>query len=191
MMTDPEIESDGEYLYVKALSKRIESLLPNHTGRSIEEVELDQQFQITRTLLLESNNRNPKMITYIFISFASILKSINTESANNKIKHRDEKSRNSTLLVCKLLADILKSNWDREQTVLDDKDLLSNYSRFYYYDRPNRINPNYVAELVDIFVNMLSSGVVRKFWPWFVMNKLSLLWLWRKKNRIFLVKTNH
>lgn len=162
MMTDPEIESDGEYLYVKAVSKRIESLLPNHTGRSIEEVELDQQFQITRTLLLESNNRNPKMITYIFISFASILKSINTESANNKIKHRDEKSRNSTLLVCKLLADILKSNWDREQTVLDDKDLLSNYSRFYYYDRPNRINPNYVAELVDIFVNMLSSGVVRK-----------------------------
>ncbi|RCK63471.1 Inhibitory regulator protein IRA1 [Candida viswanathii] len=161
-MTESIIESDGECSFVKALSKRIESLLPNHTGRSVEEVELDQQFQVTRSLLLETNTRNPRIVTYIFISFASILKAINTESSNSKIKHRDEKSRNSTLLVCKLLADILKSNWDRESTILDDKDLLSNYSRFYYYDRPNRIDPTVVPELVDIFINMLSSGVVRK-----------------------------
>ncbi|KAL6451004.1 IRA2 Inhibitory regulator protein IRA2 [Candida maltosa Xu316] len=153
---------DNEGAFVQALSKRIESLLPNHTGRSIEEVEIDQQFQITRDLLLKNSHSNPKIITYIFISFSTILNSINTESSNNKLRHRDEKSRSATLLICKLLADILKTNWERETTFLDDKDMLLNYSRFYYYDPPAKIDSKVVPDLIDTFVNMLSSGMVRK-----------------------------
>ena len=156
------IMKDDHFIFIQALAKRIESLLPNHTGRSIEEVELDQQFSITRKLLLENNSKDPRTVTYILVTFASILKTINTEFTNNKLKYRDDKSRNSILLICKLLADVLKVSWDRESTIVDDKDFLSNYSKFYYYDTPNRIESSVVSDLVDTFVNMISSSVVRK-----------------------------
>ena len=44
---------DDHFIFIQALAKRIESLLPNHTGRSIEEVELDQQFSITKIIIRE------------------------------------------------------------------------------------------------------------------------------------------
>ena len=59
---------DDHFIFIQALAKRIESLLPNHTGRSIEEVELDQQFSITRKLLLENNSKDPRTVTYILVT---------------------------------------------------------------------------------------------------------------------------
>lgn len=153
---------NNQYAYVEGLAKRIESLLPNRTGHSTQEVELNPQYLITKRILLESHNKHPQMITYIFTTFASILLTLGNESEFSKLRLRDEKSRGSTLLVCKLLSEILKSDWNRETSSFDDKDLLSNYSKFYYYDKPKRLDSSKIVYLLDTFVNLLSSGVVRK-----------------------------
>ncbi|KAG7660703.1 IRA2 [[Candida] subhashii] len=159
---DENLPKNNQYMYVEALTKRIESLLPNRTGHSTQEVELNPQYLITKRILLDSHNNHPQMITYIFTAFASVLLRLGTESEFSKLRLRDEKSRGSTLLTCKLLSEILKSDWNRETSSFDDKDLLSNYSKFYYYDQPKALDSSKVVFLLDTFVNLLSSGVVKK-----------------------------
>lgn len=148
--------------FIDSLLKRIESLLPFRTGHTVQEVEIDAQFITTRKILLDSHCKNGHMISLIITSFTSLLLTINTEAQNARLKYRDEKSRSSTLLVCKTLAEILKANWDRETTFLEEKDVLSNYSRFYYYEQPQPLNSTIVPDVLSFYINLLSTGVVRK-----------------------------
>ncbi|EGW32510.1 ras GTPase activating protein RasGAP/neurofibromin [Spathaspora passalidarum NRRL Y-27907] len=153
--------NDHQKLFIQSLAKRIESLLPNRTGHSTQEVELNSQFIVTRKILLDKYKRYPHIITFIFTSFATVLENINEESQHTKLRFRDDKSRGSTLLVCKLLSEILQTKWNR-RGVIDDKDSLSNYSRFYYYDEPKALDKDIITLLLDTFSNLLSSGVVKK-----------------------------
>ncbi|KAI5964022.1 IRA2 [Candida theae] len=155
-------KDENDRRFIDAVVKRIESLLPFRTGHSVQEVEIDAQFITSKRILLDFHCKNGHMISLIVTSFTSLLQTINTEAQNARLKYRDEKSRSSTLLVCKTLAEILKANWDRETTFLDDKDILSNYSRFYYYEPPQPLDPSIVPEALSFYINLMSTGVVRK-----------------------------
>ncbi|KAI5961403.1 IRA2 [Candida pseudojiufengensis] len=154
--------NDNQRIFVESLIKRIESLLPFRTGHSFQEVELDPQFILTKKLLLNNYYQNSDTITYVLTSFTSLLLTINNESQNVKIKYRDEKSRSSTLLACKILVDILKTNWNRKTNIIDEKDLMSNCSRFYYYDAPLQLDRSIIIEVLNFFLNLLSSGIVKR-----------------------------
>ncbi|RLV94789.1 Inhibitory regulator protein IRA2 [Spathaspora sp. JA1] len=156
------IANDNQQLFIQSLAKRIESLLPNRTGHSTQEVELNIQFITTKRILLENHQQYPQIITHIFTSFAKVLENINQENQHTKLRFRDDKSRGSTLLVCKLISEILQTSWNRDVSLIDDKDTLSNYSRFYYYDAPNALQSEIIPVLLDTFSNLLSSGVVKK-----------------------------
>lgn len=153
---------ENDRRFVDSLVKRIESLLPFRTGHTVQEVEIDAQFITTRNLLLDLHCKNGHMISLIITSFTSLLLTINTEAQNARLKYRDEKSRSSTLLVCKTLAEILKANWDRETTFLEDNDILSNYSRFYYYEQPQPLNSAIISDVLSFYINLMSTGVVRR-----------------------------
>ncbi|KAK6455475.1 ras GTPase activating protein RasGAP/neurofibromin [Scheffersomyces xylosifermentans] len=150
--------------FIDTLTNRIQSLLPNRTGHSVAEVELNPQFIITKRILLASNSQKESSITSILLAFANNLIAINDEANMAKMPDRDEKSLGSTLVLCKLLSEILKNNWKREKTLqnIDNNDLLANYSRFYYFDRPDPIDPNAIPHLLDTLINLLSPGVIRK-----------------------------
>lgn len=155
-------KDQNDRAFIDSLVKRIESLLPFRTGHTVQEVEIDAQFIKAKQILLDNHCKNGHMISLIITSLTTLLLTINTEAQNARLKYRDEKSRSSTLLVCKTLAEILKANWDRETSFLEDKDVLSNYSRFYYYEPPQPLNSSTVPDVLSFYINLLSTGVVRK-----------------------------
>lgn len=106
------------------------------------------------------------MISLIITSFTSLLLTINTEAQNARLKYRDEKSRSSTLLVCKTLAEILKANWDRETMFLEEKDVLSNYSRFYYYEQPQPLNSTIVPDVLSFTSIYCPLELLEKYSQW-------------------------
>ncbi|KAI5954646.1 IRA2 [Candida jiufengensis] len=154
--------SDNQRIFIESLVKRIESLLPFRTGHSFQEIEIDPQFILTKKILLNEYCKNSESITYIITSFTSLLLTINNESQNIKVKYRDEKSRSSTLLTCKLLVDILKSNWNRKTNVIDEKNFMNNCSKFYYYDAPISLDKTIIIDVLNFYINLLSSGIVKR-----------------------------
>ncbi|CAI5757203.1 unnamed protein product [Candida verbasci] len=158
-----DIISDNQYNFIQSLCKRLESILPNHSGHTLQEIEIDPQFIITRNILLNFKSKNVHFMSSILTSFASILKIINNESKNIKLRSRDEKSRTSTLLLLNILADIIEVDWNRSLiTFTKDKEVISNYSKFYHYEVPRKLNIDMISGLIDLFLNMLSSGIVKK-----------------------------
>lgn len=150
--------------FIETLSQKILSLLPNRTGHSIAEVEVNAQFIVTKKVILQNLHSYPLIISYVLLSFANSLEKINQESHSLKFKDRSERSLASTLIICKLLSDILKRNWNRENTyyTLERNDLSSNYSKFCYFDQPHEIESSIVEQLIDTFVSLLSPGVIKK-----------------------------
>ena len=85
---------------VGAIAKRLASVLPNRTGYSVAEVEFNQQFLITKHLLLQNTkDENSKVIFIenIFERLCYILNSINEEADYSRLRDRDGKSLASTL----------------------------------------------------------------------------------------------
>ncbi|KAI3402447.2 IRA2 [Candida oxycetoniae] len=154
--------TDNQQAFVQSVVKRIETLLPIRTGRTIREVEIDPQFIHTKELFLKNECHKPRFITLILTSLTGLLKTINAEAQNNKLKYRDEKSRWSTLLVCKLLTDVLTANWNRKSFYMRDIDAISNYSNYYYYDVPEPLDSNIIVNILDFYINLMSSGMLRE-----------------------------
>ncbi|EAZ62896.2 Ras GTPase activating protein RasGAP/neurofibromin [Scheffersomyces stipitis CBS 6054] len=158
------MDTPHDCAFIETLTGRLQSLLPNRTGHSVAEVELNPQFIVTKSILLNIHTARADAISYIFRCFGSNLSAINDEANGTRVQDRDERSLGSTLVLCRVLSEILKNNWKREKTLMniDHTDLVSNYSRFYYYDRPNPIDPDAVVPLLDIFISLLSPNVMRK-----------------------------
>ncbi|ODV78244.1 ras GTPase activating protein RasGAP/neurofibromin [Suhomyces tanzawaensis NRRL Y-17324] len=149
--------------FIDILSKRVLSLLPNRTGHSIAEVELNSQFIITKNIINENQKKHPQIVSYILLSFVKSLEILNRESNYSKLRERDEKSLSSTLIICKLLSDILMSHWNREKVMcnLYLSDLSSNYSSYSYFDRPHQIETTVFKQIIETLITLLSPGVVR------------------------------
>ncbi|KAK6463983.1 ras GTPase activating protein RasGAP/neurofibromin [Scheffersomyces coipomensis] len=155
---------DNRRAFIETLITRVQSLLPNRTGHPLTEVELNPQFIVAKKILLENQTKHESIVTFIILTFVNHLIAINDEANGVKLKDRDEKSVASTLIIVKLLSEILKSNWNREKTLYnyDHNDLVSNYSRFYYYEPPSPIDPAIINHLLSTFMNLLSLGVVKR-----------------------------
>mmetsp|Transcript_6090 Transcript_6090/g.7475 ORF Transcript_6090/g.7475 Transcript_6090/m.7475 type:complete len:2693 (+) Transcript_6090:217-8295(+) len=165
------------YEYVRSLCRRLQSLLPNRTGYTIAEVELNPQFVITKNLLDKANSNSPQednkdttFVSNIFDCFCGMLNNINKESNLIKLRDRDEKSLSSTLIILKLLAEIIERNWRLKKAINDLKneifssncELASNYAIFYHYTPPHPLNPLIVHPTIDTLLSLLSPLVVRK-----------------------------
>lgn len=165
------------YEYVQSLCRRLQSLLPNRTGYTIAEVELDPQFVITKNLL-DKGNINPTLenkidtvfLSNVFDCLCGMLNNINKESNLIKLRDRDEKSLSSTLIILKLLADIIEHNWRLKKAINDLKneifssncELASNYAIFYHYTPPPPLNTLIIHPTIDTLLSLLSPLVVRK-----------------------------
>lgn len=113
-------KSDLSLQYVESLTKRLKSLLPNRTGNSPAEIELNSQYLITKRLILRNSRHLIKkdddefdefqddvFISNVFKSFCKLLDSIHYDS-NHKIRTPDEKSLTSILIVLRLLSAMIK-----------------------------------------------------------------------------------
>ena len=132
-------------VFISSLIKRIESFLPNVTGYSLIEGELNPQFTTTRNILIENSNFNDddlktQYISNCFHHLCYVLRAINLDSNDLKLRERDEKSLSSSLLVLRLLSDLIKHSWNSKYHLSNHKsetfsvnfEILSDYS-FYYH----------------------------------------------------------
>ncbi|CAN3359312.1 hypothetical protein DICA3_D03004 [Diutina catenulata] len=149
--------------YIHTLSQRILSFLPNRTGHSMAEIELNPQFITTKRILVDTQARHPQAISYIIYCCSTQLASMNDSQV--KLRHRDERSVTTALMLCKLLAEILQENWHRQKTVFTstvDYEIVRNYMRFSHYQPPAPIEPSTaVPVIIDTFTNLLSSRIVK------------------------------
>lgn len=163
--------------YVQMLCKRILSFLPNRTGHSVDEIEMNTQFITTKKLLLETQANFPEVVSYIIYCCLNQLSNI--AESDTKLKNRDERLVTTTYMLTKLLAEMLKENWHRQTavfTLIVDFEIVLNYLRFSYYDKPSPIEPPLlVAEILDTFVQLMSLRPVRQVFGLLKEDSLSLL----------------
>lgn len=104
--------------FIGAFALRLESLLPNRSGYSIDEVELNPQFISTINLFLtyskpSPGNGNQNFISDIVKNFLSIISKLNIDPSSKTLRERDEKTLTSTLIMTKFLSVLLRFNWDK------------------------------------------------------------------------------
>lgn len=108
--------SDLRSAYVRALSSRLESILPDRSGYNIAEVELNPQFLATAKLLVENSKMHRSdsnlFMPVIISCFTDILEKLNMDATSKQLKERDEKTLMSTYITTKLLSTIMKFSWD-------------------------------------------------------------------------------
>lgn len=146
----------------QALLKRLESLLPIRTGHSLQEVEIDPQYIQIRNLLLAKVHQSLHMATVIILALTDVLKTINNEAHNVKLKHRDEKSRSSTILVFHVLVNVLKTNWNRLICSMSEYEMMEKFSNFTHYDRPQPLESERIPEILEFYITFLSSGMLKR-----------------------------
>ncbi|RLV85823.1 Inhibitory regulator protein IRA2 [Meyerozyma sp. JA9] len=157
---------------VGAIAKRLASVLPNRTGYSVAEVEFNQQFIITKQLLLRNTEDQASKVIFIeniFERLCYILNGINEEAEYSRLRDRDGKSLASTLIVLRTLSEVIFSNWEYGTatinptlylTVLDERQVTRNklYSHFV---PPPPLNPTYVEYILETLTCLLSSRLVK------------------------------
>ncbi|CCE88740.1 Piso0_001519 [Millerozyma farinosa CBS 7064] len=160
--------------YIAAICKRIQSLLPNRTGLTIAEVELNPHYVVTKQILLNkessSSYEDTRVTSLIVSGFCSILDDINYESKLMKLKDRNEKSLSSTLIVLKLLSEILRCRWKSRRSLNDFKyevfssncEAPSHNSIYYHYKPPPPLDPSNIHTVIDTLLSLLSPQIVRK-----------------------------
>lgn len=101
--------------FIQSLGKRIESFLPNVTGYTIAEVELNPQFLVTRNVL--SSGDTNYFASHVLATFCKLLDSINEEAEYAEISDRHINSISSTLIILKLLFDFVNRHWVLKQDI--------------------------------------------------------------------------
>lgn len=162
-------------VFISSLIKRIESFLPNVTGYSLIEVELNPQFTTTRNILIENSNFNDvdlktQYISNCFHHLCYVLRAINLDSNDLKLRERDEKSLSSSLLVLRLLSDLIKHSWNSKYHLSNHKsenfsvnfEILSDYSFYYHFTPPSPLNAKFIEFIIDTLIDLLSPEVIKK-----------------------------
>lgn len=171
--------------FVTLLCRRIWSFLPDRTGHSVAQIELNPQFTDTKRILLETTNKYPHLISVLIHHTAQQLRVLNEDAHNSKVKLREERSLTTTLMLCRFLAEVLKEDWHRQKTHFNsnvaDFEIVLNYSCFTYYDLPKPLNESLVSEWISIFVGLLSSNSVKQVLSLVKMDYSSLIATTQKK----------
>ncbi|CAK7915257.1 hypothetical protein CAAN3_17S00804 [[Candida] anglica] len=154
--------------FVEALGHRIESFLPNRTGYTISEVELNPQFLVTRKILLGGDS--VEIAGNILYTFCGILDTINDEAGGTDLRERDENSISSTLIVLKLLFEFVNRTWvskhnesdrQRKNTNLDYSRPF-NFASFYHFIPPAKLDPSILPSCIETIITLLSTQMTRK-----------------------------
>lgn len=173
--------------FIDVLCQRLQLLLPNRTGHSIAEVELNPQFLATRRLLLYNSRRrslDPHAGTNLFMLnlltlFTAILELINSDKDGVRLNEKDPNSLTTTVILVKLLLDVVRYNWDcddrlalapvPEMEVGPDLsalsltfDILPTRAHYYHYQPPNQLTNVRFHHLLDVLVHLLLPQVTRK-----------------------------
>lgn len=103
--------------YISALSRRLESLLPNRSGYGLAEVELNAQFILTTNLFFSiakpsKKHNHTEYISDIIESLVLILERLNVDPTTRKLNDRDQNVLIATLVVLRLLSALVRQNWD-------------------------------------------------------------------------------
>lgn len=114
--------------FINALASRLESILPNRTGYSLAEVELNSQFIITTNLILKNCkpnefNGNQDFFSDLLNALFAILEKLNIDPVSHKLIERAENVLSSTVIITRLLRIIAITNWDPHRTYSEDDDL--------------------------------------------------------------------
>lgn len=159
--------------FIDSLTKRLESFLPYITGYSLSDVELNPQFVVTKRILVEKsllNLDNQDYITYCFVKLCKILNSINKDSNDLKLRDKDDKLLASSVIILKLLTDLIRNYWRSKSILSNFKDenfsinfnILTNYSFYYHFLPPDSLNPKDVPFLIDTLIDLLSGEVIKR-----------------------------
>lgn len=158
--------------FVDSIVKRLASVLPNRTGYSVAEVEFNQQFLITKQLLLQQYEHNDTKVTFIeniFERLCHILNCINEECSFARLRDRDGKSLTSTLLVLRILLEVIFTNWEHGLTFIAPSMNLTvaaeqqvTRSKLYsHYIPPPPLSASYVEYILETLTCLLSSRLVK------------------------------
>lgn len=187
----PMSKSNLSLQFVESLTQRLISLLPNRTGSSPAEIELNTQYLITKSLILSNSRyltkkgdnsdddfddfKDKQFISNVFQCFCNLLDSIHYDS-NHKIRTHDEKSLTSLIVVLRLLSAVIKH-------ILCDKRLLINSDRNNNTDHqlhiiaysfnstssyldtnntPPKLDQSIIENIIDTFISLNSLQPTRK-----------------------------
>ncbi|GEQ72082.1 hypothetical protein JCM33374_g5768 [Metschnikowia sp. JCM 33374] len=122
-MTDSEQGSS----FVNALAHRLELILPNRTGSSLAEVELNSQFIITTNLILKNCkpnefNGHQDFFSEILNALVALLEKLNLDPTSQKLIERAGTVLTSTVILTRLLRIIAITNWDPERKYSEEDD---------------------------------------------------------------------
>lgn len=163
--------------FIGAFALRLESLLPNRSGYSLDEVELNPQFISTTNLFLTYSKPSPvnghqNFISDIVKNFFIIIERLNVDPATKKLRERDEKTLTSTLIMTKLLSVLLRFNWDQTKNPEEhnmSQGMCSEYESsgdsndldLYSYPPPVPLTVD-VAYIIEVLLSIMSPDVNRK-----------------------------
>lgn len=163
--------------FIGAFALRLESLLPNRSGYSLDEVELNPQFISTTNLFISYSKPSPangqqNFMSDIIKDFIAIIEKLNLDPVTKKMRERDEKTLTSTLIMVKLLSVLLRFNWDETknpeehtmtQGMCSDYESSGNSDNLYLYSHPppEPLDAD-IAYIIEVLLSVMSPEVNRK-----------------------------
>lgn len=160
--------------FIKALCKRIESFLPNITGYSLSEVELNPQFMITKNILINNANSHPNYISSVMFNLCKILNSINKDSNDLRLRDRDEKILSSTLIILKILTALIEKLWKGlvinsssinsggyHFNTYNNFEIVNTFTFYYQFDIPPPLNKVNLDYILDTLIELMSNDIIK------------------------------
>lgn len=153
-----------EFVFIDKLSKRIQSLLPNRTGQTIAEVELNPQYVVSKDIFLKTSKRK-NFIAQILSSLCNVLEELNFDHTTKKLKDRDENTMLSSLMILRLLSSSIQLNWGQHTKFMNEFITASNgstsgYALYSYFDPPTPLDSNVVNKCIELLASLLSPLVI-------------------------------
>lgn len=113
---------------------------------------------------------NKDYISCCFAKLCNILNSINKDSNDLKLRDKDDKILASTLLILKLLTELIKNFWSsklllsnfRNENFSINFNIITNYSFYYHFLPPNPLDDSYITYFIDTLVDLLSGEVIKR-----------------------------
>ena len=183
------MESQGTR-FIRTLASRLESILPNRTGHTLAEVELNSQFIITTNLILKNCkpnelNGHQDFFSELLSALVAILEKLNLAADSGKLIMRNENVLASTVILTRLLRIIAITNWDPERNYTHREGLSLDFGikfdigssnirdnfELYAHTEPPAVHAD-LCHVLEVLFTLLSPEVnvqaladIRKFKP--------------------------
>lgn len=164
-----------ELEYLNSLIKRLESFLPTTTGHTIVEVELNQQFILTKNLLVSRiDSKDGKYISYCLEKLSHLIsKTIDNGGNEIKLREMNDKLLSSILIIVKIITQLIPKYWVTRKNLTTYRNSVNNFannfevstnkfSDFVHFEPPLPIKNEFIPPIIDIMIKISSGDIIKR-----------------------------